>query len=268
MTSWLNGKPTKSIEINDRGLLYGDGFFTTIKVLNKQIQRWPLHLERISFSATRLGFVGIDANQLLSELKAFIAEQSQAEGIIRLTITRGAATKGERGYKASKEPQIQRIMSWNNVDLQKVQKLQEGVKLSICDTALSSNKALAGVKHLNRLDSVMAQQEIAEDCFDGLMLANGFMISGSKSNIYFYLNNRWLTPKVKYAGVDGTVRRWMLGSVENCHESKFGMEILERAEYCLVSNALVGIIPVTQIGERKFSISPDAAKLNQNYNND
>ncbi|NVJ65905.1 MAG: aminodeoxychorismate lyase [Gammaproteobacteria bacterium] len=254
----------------DRGLLYGDGFFTTIRVVDNKIHRWPLHLERLSFSALRLKFHELDANQIYHDLNEFIAQQSESDGVLRLTISRGESGKGERGYTIPKAPNYQFYMSWSPLDVSTLNKLKQGVALSICETPISQNKTLAGIKHLNRLDQVLASDEIAENCFDSIMFNGKWLVSGTKSNIYFYLNNRWLTPKVNKAGVNGTVRRWLLESQANVSESKFGLEILNRAEYCLVSNAIVGIIPVTQIQmadkTHTFEPFPEINKLQSEYN--
>ncbi len=253
----------------DRGLLYGDGFFTTMKVVDNKIHRWPLHLERISFSADRLKFYGLDADQIYQEAINFIAKQKETNGVLRLTITRGANPKGHRGYGFPDKPEYQTYLSWSPLNLKSIEALKQGVTLSMCQTPISQNKTLAGIKHLNRLDQVMASEEIAEGCFDSIMQANRFLVSGTKSNLYFYVNNRWLTPKVNKAGVNGTVRRWLLEAQDNVYESKFGDEILQRAEYCLVSNAIVGIIPVTQIETLKsikhFKIYPELQKIQQEY---
>ncbi|MRX26901.1 aminodeoxychorismate lyase [Kangiella sp. HZ709] len=254
----------------DRGLLYGDGFFTTMKVVDNQIHRWPLHLERISFSAERLKFHQLDADKIYHDLINFIAKQPEKDGALRLTISRGASGKNERGYGIPKDPTYQFYMQWSPLNLSSIAALGKGVTLAICETPISQNKALAGIKHLNRLDQVLATSEISEDCFDSIMLNGKFMICGSKSNIYFYVKNRWLTPKVNKAGVNGTARRWLLHTQNNVYQSKFGLEILGRAEYCLVSNAIVGIIPVTQIQLADkvvtFKASPDLQQLQADYN--
>ncbi|WP_251359896.1 aminodeoxychorismate lyase [Kangiella sp. TOML190] len=254
----------------DRALLYGDGFFTTIRVVDNKIHRWPLHLERLSFSAKRLKFYSLDANQIYQDLLSFIQQQPESDGVLRLTIGRGANGKGERGYSIPKNPEYQFYMNWSPLNNQSIKNLDKGVSLSLCQTPISQNKALAGVKHLNRLDQVLASDEIAENCFDGLMFNKQFIVSGTKTNVYFYRNNRWLTPKVNKAGVNGTVRRWLLETQEDFAESKFGLEILKSAQYCLVSNAIVGIIPVTQIQmadeNKKFMPFPELNKLQAQYN--
>ncbi len=254
----------------DRGLLYGDGFFTTIRVVDNKIHRWPLHLERIGFSARRLKFDELDANQIYQDLIEYIDDQAESNGVLRLSITRGANGAGERGYGIPKEPCYQFYMSWAPIDSNELNSFNSGVNLSVCEMPMSQNKKLAGVKHLNRLDQVLASEEIAEDCFDSIMTNGKFWISGTKTNLYFYVNNRWLTPKVNKSGVNGTVRRWLLNTQSNVYESKFSEEILKRAQYCLVSNAIVGIIPVTkiQLADKTvdFALYPELKKLQAKYN--
>ena len=265
---YLNGNAVKEIAINDRGLLYGDGFFSTLKIVNGCIERWPLHLERISFSADKLSFPAVEIEQLQKELASFIESQDRSDGCIRLTITRGS---GERGYQAPDKPQISRILSWS--PLMNVDALQQGVTLNLDSRCqISINPLLSGVKHLNRLDQVLAQNYKQVGCFDTIMLADDLIISGSKTNIYFHVNDRWVTPKLNKAGVNGTVRRWLLATQDDFHSSSFGLDILKIADYCLVSNALIGIIPVTNItiNEKKpkeygFDIYPKLPELQNAY---
>lgn len=260
-TIHINGQESSSLEASDRGLLYGDGFFTTMKVRQNQIEHWPLHMERISFSATRLKFPAIDIQLLEQEIAHFISSQAESNGVIRLTITRGV---GVRGYRAPKNVAIQRILSWSNFT-PSFDAVENGVELSICETPYSVNSALAGIKHLNRLEQVLAQEEVAESCFDGIMLANGQVIGGSKTNIYFYRDGIWLTPTLHEAGVDGTVRRWLLATCSNFSQTKLGLDILSKAKHCMVSNALHGLVPVTKIAQHRYTQYPKLNDLRNSY---
>ncbi|MCW9028536.1 MAG: aminodeoxychorismate lyase [Kangiella sp.] len=261
---WLNGLPSQEIAITDRGLLYGDAFFTTIKVTGGRVEHWALHSERLMFSAERLGFPSLDLTLIEAELQAFIKEQSKlsqsADGVVRLTISRGS---GVRGYKAPVSPEVQRILSWSPT--QTAETFDEGVRLSICSTPPVIHPALAGVKHCNRLAEVLAADEVSHDCFDGIMSINNKVICSTESNIYFYLNDQWQTPKLDQAGVNGTVRRWLLNNQAEFVEAEITHKDLASARYCLVSNAIVGIIPVVAIGSTKFELYPDWQELAQSY---
>lgn len=246
----------------DRGLLYGDGFFSTLRVRENQVEHWSLHKERIRISASRLNFPPLNLDELKEEIVGLIFKQQETSGVVRLTITRGV---GSRGYRAPDSPQIQRILSWGALPQDIEQNQQQGVEIGLCETSDSINTALAGIKHLNRLPQVLAQNEIIAPCFDGIMLANHRIVGGSKTNIYFYQNGEWLTPQVDESGVDGTVRRWLLGTQAHVKEAIFGLDILSDAQYCMVSNALYGMIPVTKILQHHYEISPEIAALQQQY---
>ena len=260
-TIHINGQESSHVDASDRGLLYGDGFFTTMKVRNNQIEHWALHMERISFSATRLKFPAIDIQILEQEITHFIESQAESNGVIRLTISRGA---GARGYRAPQNAVIQRILSWSDF-VPDLSDFESGVELAICQTPYSINSALAGVKHLNRLEQVLAQEEVAESCFDGIMLANGLIVGGTKTNIYFYLDGVWLTPTLNEAGVDGTVRRWLLATNLECKQADLGLDILNNAKHCMVSNALYGLVPVTKIAQHRYQKYPKIEALQNSY---
>ncbi|WP_223668840.1 aminodeoxychorismate lyase [Kangiella shandongensis] len=256
----VNGQPDAFVESSDRGLLYGDGFFTTIRIRNAQIEHWPLHIERINSSSAKLKFPAVDVGLVEREIHELVASQVEKDGVIRLTITRGS---GLRGYKAPSNPKLNRIASWS--PFVPPGKLKDGVELSICGTPYSKNSALAGIKHLNRLEQVLAQEEIPQSCFDGIMLADDLIIGGSKTNIFFCNNGKWFTPSLLRAGVNGTVRRWLLNTQGNIAPSQFGLEILSEAEFCMVTNALNGLIPVTKIGQHRYDVYPGIADLNTQY---
>ena len=101
----VNGQDLTIVDVSDRGLLYGDGFFSTLRVRNNKVEHWPLHAERIRSSQLKLNFPTIDTKQLEQEVAELIAAQPEEDGVIRLTITRGS---GSRGYRAPDSPQIQR----------------------------------------------------------------------------------------------------------------------------------------------------------------
>ncbi|GAA4354968.1 aminodeoxychorismate lyase [Kangiella marina] len=258
----VNGQDALSIDISDRGLLYGDGFFSTLRVREGKVEHWRLHVDRIRFSAAKLGFPEIDVTQIERDIEKLIAVQHEEQGAIRLTVTRGV---GNRGYKAPDEPKVTHIVRWSSFPLSLASASKQGVELGLCQTNDSINTAIAGIKHLNRLPQVLAQNEIPENCFDGIMLAGKQIIGGSKTNIYFWLNDAWYTPSVTNAGVNGTVRRWLLSQQEHVKESQFGLEVLQQADYCMVTNALYGMIPVTKILQHRYDVSPDIKGLQEQY---
>lgn len=262
--TWLNGQPAQEIAIADRGLLYGDAFFTTIKITDGQVEHWALHAERLSFSATRLGFHSLDLILIKHELQAFVKEQSQVsqsvDGVVRLTISRGS---GVRGYKAPDLPELKRILSWSPIKTSA--SFDSGVRLSICSIPPIIHPALAGVKHCNRLAEVLAAEEVSKSCFDGIMSLNDKVICGTKSNLYFFINGQWLTPGLEQAGVNGTVRRWLLNNRSDFVEAEISHKDMASARYCLVSNAIVGIIPVSTIGSTNYELHPDWQTLAQQY---
>ena len=261
---WLNGLPSQEIAITDRGLLYGDGFFTTIKVTEGQIEHWALHQERLTLSSQALFFPKLDFQLIQNELNRFIEAQMSAShcahAAVRLTLTRGV---GVRGYKAPDNPAIQRILGWTELQLPELP--PQGVHLSLCTTPPLIHPQLAGHKHTNRLAEVLASQEVPVDCFDGIMSLNDKVICGTKSNIYFYLNDQWQTPRLDQAGVNGTVRRWLLNNQPDFVEAQITHKDMASARYCLVSNAIVGIIPVCTIGATHYELFPAWQELAYRY---
>ncbi|HWW21586.1 MAG TPA: aminotransferase class IV, partial [Steroidobacteraceae bacterium] len=174
----INGRPTDCIDSNDRGLHYGDGLFETISCLNGRPRWLEFHLERLQRGLARLRIPFPEPDVLRSEIAALSSVHERC--VIKVIVTRGVATR--RGYAPSGDETPTRMVSrhpWP-ASAGTVGEFRVGVS-AVC---LSASPTLAGLKHLNRLEQVMAQMECADrQLAEVLMLtATRHVISGSMSN--------------------------------------------------------------------------------------
>ena len=200
--SLINGEFSKHISVIDRGLSYGDGLFETMswsylddeKVLG--VEFWDRHIERIKLGCS-ITKIKLPPTEILTNYKEKILNECLRKGIkngvLKIVITRGI---GGRGYKFEKEivPTVI-FLSFPSREINK-KTLYTGVKLRFCEFPIFENSMLAGLKHLNRIDSVMARSEWEEDeFFDGVMLDNSeSIIDGTMTNLFFSKNNVLYTP--------------------------------------------------------------------------
>lgn len=256
----LNGKPQDVIPATDRGLHYGDGVFETVAFSNGKVRFWAAHMERLLDGCLRLSIPHPDA-ELLKEEVAHVAEGCE-QAVIKIIITRGS---GGRGYRPPASPEPQRLIMrypWPEHTVP-----EEGITLRYCDTPLGCNPRLAGVKHLNRLEQVIARSEWDDDSVhEGLMLdLDGHVLEGTMSNLFAVRNGVLLTPDLKRCGVAGVMRRQVL-SLANELGITYRLEQmipsdLERMDELFVTNSVIGIWPVARLGDVKYGEAPITARL-------
>lgn len=247
----VNGEWTDSVSVYDRGLAFGDGLFETLRYQQGRMPLLPYHLDRLRLGCTRLR-IPLDEEALGGALTALVGQLRQAgepRALVKLMVTRGP---GGRGYtpppRAEVRPTL--ILQWRplaETDPQAV----AGVTLQPCHTPIFPNPLLAGLKHLNRLDYVLAAQELPEDAsVQGLLLdACGKLLECLHHNLFLLVDGRLKTPRLAEAGVHGVMRRLLLEHLA----PQAGLEVLAEdldvtdlaaAGEVFICNSVRGIWPV------------------------
>ena len=255
----VNGEPLALVGAEDRGLLYGDGLFETIAVRNGQPRHLALHLARLARGCMRLGIVHPAQALLESELQALCGGHERA--LVRLTLTRGLALA--RGYRptGSEVPtRIASVHAWPGP-------VAEPFRTHLSGVRLASQPLLAGLKHLNRLEQVLAQRAAAAaGVHEALMLdAHGGLACGSMGNVYVRIRGQWLTPPIIDCGVAGVTRERLLagagGAGFSLREEQMGIEALARAECIAISNVRLGLQVVHWHEGRELGVDPQLARV-------
>ena len=250
----INGKFVDELAANDRSLHYGDGLFETIAVENKQLLCWDEHLKRLQRGCLKLNIAVPDKNLLKNEVSALIDTESQ--GVIKIIISRG---QGGRGYKILENIAPTRIISlypWpNHYD----ENLSSGVKTRICNYRYAKNPFLAGIKHLNRLEQILARSEWNDNSIaEGIVMdSENYIIEGTMSNIFCIIGKTLYTPDLSACGIEGIVRGKIIELASilkfNVEIKKIPLEFLMNAEEIFMCNSIIGVWPVNIIDEMKFS---------------
>ena len=258
----VNGRETGAIDPMDRGLQYGDGLFETFAVQDGRARFFDWHVERLAEGAWRLAMPLPDVRVLRDE----IAEAwPRGRGVVKLVLTRGV---GARGYQPPAGAQPTRIVSGHEWPARDSRLWSEGVRAGLCRTRLGRNAALAGIKHLNRLEQVLARAEWDDDAMDeGLMQDDrDRLIGGTMSNVFVFLSGRWLTPVLADCGVAGVMRRAFRGWA-----AEQGIAVMERdiaiadlagVSAMLLTNSLIGAWPVRELAGGALAPDPLAARFN------
>jgi len=253
MQAWIDGKPSNLLPLIDRGLAYGDGLFETIKVKNGQPRLLAKHLERLQLGCQRLS-LKLDFALLENELQRFTAELG--EGVAKLIVTRG---DGKRGYAPSNTP-VRRILLGSSLPNYPPENATQGVRLFPCQTRLAEQPLLAGLKHLNRLEQVLARAEWQSEGYaEGLLCDySGRVIEGVFSNLFMVKDGQLFTPDLSRCGVAGVMRLLLLELAEQAN-IPFAICDIERgqlqyADEVFICNSLYGIWPVIALEGQSWPI--------------
>ena len=244
MQAWINGQPAECLSPADRGLAYGDGLFETIKVKAGQAALLERHLARLQEGCQRLN-IPCNMPLLRRELNNFM--QQLGQGVCKLIITRGV---GQRGYAAPAPCYPQRILQASPLPQWPAANWQQGIQLFACQLRLSSQPALAGLKHLNRLEQVLARAEWSDSAYaEGLLMdQQGRVVDGVFSNIFIVQNQQVLTPGLTRCGVAGVMRAELLARATAAglpvQVADITLQQLLEADEVFTSNSLYGILPV------------------------
>lgn len=260
MKTWVNGIESRCVSPDDRGLQYGDGVFETMRVANGKIEYWAEHQTRLQDGCQRLK-LNIELPQLLQQLDMVL--EQVPEGVLKLIVTRG---QSERGYKISGDEQVTLIWMLSNFPEYPSRYYQQGIDVHICETMVSRNPVLAGIKHLNRLENVLARQEWQNEYQEGLMCDEfGNIIEGTMSNFIAIKQNTVITPDLSMAGVAGVMRQQVL---DIARQAGMTIEVrdvavaeLETFDAVLMSNSLIGVWPVRRIGNYQYKPHPFCQSL-------
>lgn len=250
--TWIDGAPATQVPVDDRGLQYGDGLFETVLVRRGRARFLDLHLARLARGCQRLGIPFADAT-LRAEISGLVPTAPEL-AVLKIIVTRGSAPR--RGYAPTGAEQPRRILSL----FAATPRPDDAVDLAIASFRIADGSPLAGLKHLNRLENVLAAREAAEKgAFDALLLAaDGRVISGAMSNLLVVTGGRIVTPALEGAGVAGVMRAVVLRECAAlgiaATESRLTLADLEAADEAFVTNARVGVVPVRRVGEHRFTM--------------
>ncbi len=241
----VNGVFTDSIKANDRGLMYGDGVFRTLRIKHGVPLNWTLHYHKLASDCAALELSCPPISVLEKELER--ASESMQNCIAKIVVTRGA---GGRGYlpEAALEPTL--IVSTSPAPEHEFQE----IRAHLCDLRLSHQPRLAGIKHLNRLENVIARMEWNDpETREGILLdLEGNVIEGTMSSLLLYHDGSVIAPDLSRCGVDGVQRARVLAC---CAERKipariesFGIERLIQADEVFLVNSVIGLWQIVELG--------------------
>ncbi|KHF26130.1 aminodeoxychorismate lyase [Solemya velum gill symbiont] len=266
----VNGQQCDTVSLLDRGLQYGDGLFETIAVIGHEMPLWQRHYARLSSGCKRLAIEVPQEQQIRDEIQQEIFHHGEQSGrcVVKLIVTRGAAGNG---YFPA-EGDTQRIVILRQSAGFDHHDREHGIDIHLCETCLASGSPHAGIKHLNRLEQVLAAREAeSNNCREAVVCdSEGFVVEGVMSNIFWITGSEMFTPLLDGSGVAGVMREEVIAQAAvlgiSCREVRVTPGELSGANAIFLTNAVNGIVPVRRLAGREYSLDAISHDLLETIN--
>lgn len=240
----------------DRGLQFGDGLFETMLLQGGKVTAFNRHMARLESGIQRLALPPTEhlAACILQAVDDLMRYAQADTGVLKLIYTRGV---GGRGYLPSTS-----VANWYLSLSELPATSAHALTLGIAQTQASIQRQLAGLKHLNRLENILARLECAPLGCDEVLMLNAFdeVVEASAHNIFMVIEGRLYTPSLQHSGVDGVMRSRILDFCRSqgidCHESVIGRNLLPHIEAAMLSNSIFGPRPVKSLDGKNLSEHP------------
>ena len=243
----------------ERALHYGDGLFETLLHQDGKIPLWQAHMDRLRQGCLRLSITMPDTDWLRNEVTQ--KTQGSDSCVIKIIVSRGQGGRGLSLPEVNQPSVFIYCYPWTEPD-------PVTLRVMICDTRLSINPNLSGIKHLNRLDYVLASLELQQraQISEGILCdSEGYLVEGIISNLFFIIADQVYTPSLELAGVAGIMRQLVLDQFQTLEVAvnigRYPTAQLELASEVFLCNSVRGICPVVAIDERKLAIGETTRKM-------
>lgn len=259
IASLVDGVANGRIGPDDRAFQYGDGVFETIAIVDGRPLLWEAHRARLEAGCARLGIQAPAGTLLWNEAAALASGRARA--VLKMVVSRGT---GGRGYRPGTVTPTRVLSLWPWPP--HARDIEGGVAVRVCRTRFGIQPALAGLKHLSRLENVLARAEWADEYAEGLVFdADGVLVSGTMSNVFVYRDGELLTPALTRAGVAGVVRARVLAVAPAlgipCREARIERAFLDGARAIFLTNSIIGVWPVRRLEDRDYGKTDVAARI-------
>lgn len=258
----INGSFDDVISPLDRGFAYGDGVFRTFIMRDGQPEHWPLHYQKLVADCAAINIVCPSADLLMSDLQQLFFPDELA--VAKIIVTRG---NGSRGYAPPAITAPTRVVTKSAIPQHVEKRLSEGVNLTVCTTRLASQGKLAGIKHLNRLENVLARMEWSSpEIADGIMLdMQDHVIECTAANIFARFGDALITPSLHLCGIAGITRQRIMNVAHTLSlkvsEETFGLKKLLSADEVIICNSLYGAWQVHKVEDKTLKVGSLAANI-------
>jgi 4-amino-4-deoxychorismate lyase len=256
----LDGQPNAAPWLQDRGLHYGDGLFETVLVRAGQLRFEALHRARLARGCRQLA-ITVDDVALWQQARELARKHGAA--LLKILVTRGSATS--RGYAPSGTESARCIVYV--YDAPQAAEIPAQPAVISLPNFLGENPRLAGLKHCNRLEQILARQEVLrQGAFEGLLgSSSGLLISGTMSNVFLEQGDTLLTPVLDRCGIAGVMRQVVLREAPRLgfkvRVTDIPFQLTQTCNSIFVTNIRLGVFPLHSAQGRTLTSSQRIAQL-------
>ncbi|MHB1676533.1 MAG: aminodeoxychorismate lyase [Sulfuriferula sp.] len=249
----VNGVKQALVQATDRGLNYGDGVFRTMVMHNGRVHSWQRHYKKLAADCTRLGIICPAMNMLEEDIAQIAVNETRC--VVKIIVTRGISGRGYAPHNLSAPSRM--VMS-SALPVHAPEYLTAGVVARLCSLRLARQPLLAGVKHLNRLEQVIARSEWDNpDVAEGFLLdESGHVISGTMSNLFIISDLQLYTPDLTGSGVAGVTRDRIIYSAGSLglkvQVTQLDLAAVLAADEVILCNSVIGVWQVRELGEKHW----------------
>ncbi len=239
-----------SVSTSDRGFCYGDGLFETVLFVDGDAPLWQRHMQRLRHGCERLGLPA-PQTQLLRMEAARLAQQ-WSRAVVRITLSRG---QGPRGYRPPPVPHPTRVLGVASAPHLPRDWSTQGIRVRFCRMRLAVQPQLAGLKHLNRLEQVLARAEWSDaEVAEGVMRDTaGRVVCATSANLFVVRQGRVVTPSLQRCGVAGVARAELIEHMADVDVRDISVDELMEADEMFLSNSVRGVMPVAWLDNRRLA---------------
>ncbi|MEX3019279.1 aminodeoxychorismate lyase [Kluyvera sp. STS39-E] len=249
----INGLEQNTLAVNDRATQFGDGSFTTARIVDGRVMMLAAHIDRLQQACSRLSITFNDWQLLAQEMSSLAV--LQGHGVLKVIISRGA---GGRGYSGSACHSPTRILATSAMPDHYTQWKATGITLALSPVTLGRNPYLAGIKHLNRLEQVLIRSHLEQTNADEALVldSDGWLTECCAANLFWRCGQDVFTPRLDSAGVNGVMRQFIMASLARSSyrvvEVNVRPEAISQADEVVICNALMPIVPVQRYAEQQW----------------
>jgi branched-chain amino acid aminotransferase len=248
--SFVNSNRAK-ISVFDRGFLYGDGLFETMRAYWGEVFRLGDHLDRLFRSAKEIELsFSYTRKELRNIIKRILKINSLSEAYIRLTVTRGVSETGLIS-KPKSSPTL--VIVARKFKPLSPSEYRRGWKATIVEPRQNQASPLSRLKSLNFLNNILARKEAKTKRVDEGILLNsvGDVTEASTSNIFLVKRGSIITPREESGLLPGITRGVVLELSNSlglkAYKRRISLNELMAADEAFFTNSLIEIMPLVEI---------------------
>lgn len=256
MQCYKNGQLIDSIPLLDRAFHYGDGCFTTARLVHGRMELKQLHIARLNYACKNLS-LDADLSFIDQALDQLPQHEKNLNGTLKVVISRG---EGDRGYSLPLHPADVYVWfypkQWQHLE-------PEWIESGLLNHAIGLHMPhLVGLKTLNRLEQVVLKQEADQRGWLEALVTDvqGYIVEGVSSNCFIRINDQWITPELRYNGVHGVMRAHILSLMQqnhiSCEQRCIEMDQIAHIQNLFFCNALHPMKAVVRFQGRTMQQQP------------